>query len=100
MRRQSGIGLDGPKRQGDTTMLTKSEIALSLAIILGTASAATAATKQPIHHHQGTVAQRHLRAAPGSSAYGFAAPIRVQQPNSGNGIGTNFLSSGEGTIAN
>jgi hypothetical protein len=88
-------GLIPPVRQGDTTMLTKSKIALSLALVLGMASAAAAATKHPIHHHQGAVVER---VAPAGTAYGYAAPSHVRQPNSGSGIGNNFLSSGCGTV--
>jgi hypothetical protein len=88
------------------TMFNTTKIALSVAIILGTVSGGFAATKHPSHNHRGTAAQRQAPAATaentafGSSAYGYATPFRIPQPNSGNGIGTNFLSSGEGTIAN
>lgn len=43
-------------------MLNKTKIALSLAIVLGAASGATAATKHPVHRHQ-TVAERQVPAA-------------------------------------
>jgi hypothetical protein len=72
-------------------MLTK--IALALALTLGVASAASAATKHPIHHHRGAVVQQQAAPA-GNSAYGYVA-----FPNgSGNQKerGTNFLSSGCG----
>ena len=73
-------------------MLSKAKFALSLAIVLGTASAGLAATKHPVHHRQTSV-ERHVPAA--NSAYGYAAPSsRV------NGGGTSFESSGEGAIAN
>jgi hypothetical protein len=86
-------------------MFNNIKIALSVAIVLGTVSGGFAATKHPTHNHRGTVAQRAPAATAGSTAFGsaasgYASPFRVPQPNSGNGIGTNFLSSGEGTIAN
>jgi len=88
-------------------MLSKTKIALSLAIVLGTASAGLAATKHPVRHRPTSVERQMPAGNPvfGGSAYGYspsgyAAPHRVPEPNSGAGIGTNFLSSGEGTIAN
>ena len=36
-------------------MLTKSKIALSIALVLGTAPAAMAATKHPVHHQRAGV---------------------------------------------
>ena len=49
-------------------MLNKTKIALSLAIVLGTATAGLAATKHPVNHHRVAV-ERQLS---GASAYGFA----------------------------
>jgi hypothetical protein len=49
-------------------MLSKFGIALSLAVVLGTASAALAATKHPVHHHW--VAKRQLS---GAGAYGYSS---------------------------
>jgi hypothetical protein len=49
-------------------MLTKSKIALSLVVVLGTASGAMAATKHKVHHH--AAAQ-----APASAAYGAAKTV-------------------------
>jgi hypothetical protein len=74
-------------------MLSKSKIVLSLAIVLGTASAGLAATKHhPVRQQRASV-ERQVPAA--NSAYGYASPSsRV------NGGGTSFESSGEGTIAN
>jgi hypothetical protein len=87
-------------------MFNMTKIALSMAIVLGTVSGGLAATKHPTRHHRGTAVVRQAPAATagntafGSAAFGYAAPFRVPQPNTGSGIGTNFLSSGEGTIAN
>jgi hypothetical protein len=84
-------------------MFNRTNIALALAIALGTTSGGFAATKHPIHHHRGAVAQRQAPAgtegyaAFGSSASGYATPFHVPEPNSGAGIGTNFLSTGCGT---
>jgi hypothetical protein len=58
-------------------MLNKTKIALSLAIVLGTASAGLAATKHPVVHHRVAV-ERQLS---GASAYGFAN----ESPSTGNG---------------
>ena len=82
-------------------MLTTSKIAISLALALGTVSAATAVPRHPVHHQRAAVerqvpAGREGNAVLGGSAYGYAAPFRVPQPNAGAGIGTNFLSSGCG----
>jgi hypothetical protein len=86
-------------------MSTKSKIAFALVMVLGTASAAMAAAKHPVHHHQGAVVERHVPAGSaygyathGYDTYGYAVPFRVPQPNSGSGIGNNFLSSGCGTV--
>jgi hypothetical protein len=51
-------------------MFDKTKFALSFALVLGTASAAMAGTKHPIHHHRVAVAQR----LPGTTAYGYAKP--------------------------
>jgi hypothetical protein len=60
-------------------MLNKTKIALSLAIVLGTASAGLAATKHPVVHHRVAV-ERQLS---GASAYGFAN--ESANPATGNG---------------
>jgi hypothetical protein len=44
-------------------MLTKSKIALSLALVLGTATAATAAPKHPVHRQQAAVERQVPSAA-------------------------------------
>jgi hypothetical protein len=54
-------------------MLNKSKIALALMLVLGTASAATAATKHPVRHrttveHRTTIAHQSI----GRGAYGYA----------------------------
>jgi hypothetical protein len=49
-------------------MSTKSKIALSLALALGTASAAMAAPKHVVHHHRIAAA----RPLSGANAYGYA----------------------------
>jgi hypothetical protein len=51
-------------------MLTKSKIALSLMLVLGTASVATAATKHPVRH-QRTAVERQVPASAYQS-YGSA----------------------------
>jgi hypothetical protein len=80
--------------KGDTTVLTNSNIALSLALVLCTVSAGMAASKHPVHHSRThVVASTRGNAAFGSSAYGYATPFRVRVPNSLEG-------TGEGTIAN
>ena len=50
-------------------MFNKTKVALSLALVLGAASAAMAAPKHPVHHHQAAV----VRQLPGASAFGFAS---------------------------
>jgi hypothetical protein len=51
-------------------MFNKTTIALSIAIILSTASAGFAASKHPLHHlHQRSVVERQRS---GAGAYGFA----------------------------
>jgi hypothetical protein len=67
---QSSMGLEAPNSYGDTTMLTKSKIALSLVLVLGAASAATAATKHPVRH-QRTAVERQVPATAYQS-YGSA----------------------------
>jgi hypothetical protein len=52
-------------------MLSKMKIALSFAIVLGTASAALAATKHPAHRHHWAVGHQLA----GSSAYGNAGLV-------------------------
>ena len=69
-----GQGDNGNKK--DDAMLTKLNIALSAALLLGTASAALAASKHPIRHLDRDV-QRNVVvpggfAYPGYSAYGSA----------------------------
>jgi hypothetical protein len=49
------------------TMVSTSKIALSLAIILGAASGAMAATKHPVHHR--VAVERQVA---GANAYGYA----------------------------
>ena len=44
-------------------MLTKSKIALSIALVLGTASAAMAAPKHPVHRHQTAIVHQVPAAA-------------------------------------
>ena len=57
-------------------MVSKSKIALFLAIVLGAASGAMAATKHPVHHR---VAVEHQQ---GASAYGYAnSGYAAPQPN-------------------
>jgi hypothetical protein len=51
-------------------MLTKTKIALSAALVLGTASAALAATKHPVRHDEKAVQARTT--AQGANAYGYA----------------------------
>jgi hypothetical protein len=52
-------------------MFSKTRIALSLAIVLGAASAATAATKHPVHHYRVAV----TRQVSGASAYGNSGGV-------------------------
>jgi hypothetical protein len=59
---------DDITRQGAMTMLSKTRIALSIAIVLVTASAGMAATQHRIHHHRASI-ERQL---PGASTYGYA----------------------------
>jgi hypothetical protein len=53
------------------TMLSRTKIALALAIVLGAASAAMAATTHPAHHHRAAV-KRQLS---GAGAYGYASSV-------------------------
>jgi hypothetical protein len=50
-------------------MLTKSKIILSLALVLGTASVATAATKHSVHLRQSGIVRQVAPAASGNSVY-------------------------------
>jgi hypothetical protein len=56
-------------------MVSKSKIALSLALVLGTASVAMAATKHPVHHRVAVEQQA------GANAYGYANSGYTAQPN-------------------
>ena len=56
-------------------MSNKMRTALSLAIVLGAASGATAATKHQKHHHPGTTIERKMPQDPYGS-YGMAAASR------------------------
>ena len=49
-------------------MLNKSKTALVLALVLGAASGATAATKHPVHHQRSAVERQRS----GANAYGYA----------------------------
>jgi hypothetical protein len=49
-------------------MFNKTKIAFSLALVVGTASAAMAVTKHSVHHHRVAVA----RPLPGAGAHGYA----------------------------
>ena len=51
-------------------MLTKTKIALSAALVLGTAVSALAATKHPVRHDDKAVQERTT--TQGANAYGFA----------------------------
>lgn len=57
-------------------MLIKTKIALSLAMVLGLASVATAAPKHPVHRHQ-TAVERQVPAA-ALQSFGSAAVHPVQ----------------------
>jgi hypothetical protein len=60
-------------------MLTKSKIALSLALVLGTASAAMATPKHPVHRHQTAVV--HQVPAAAYQSFGSARGTgRAQEP--------------------
>jgi hypothetical protein len=89
-------------------MFNKTKIAVSVAIILGTASAAMAATKHPVHRHGAAV--RHQLS--GAGAYGYAGFGHTYPPSvldvlrreaAGDRLcwgGNCDPVSGEGTIAN
>jgi hypothetical protein len=60
-------------------MLTKSKIALSFALMLGTGSAALAATKHPIRHQRMSI-ERQMR-DPAYQSFGSArGPAQIQEP--------------------
>ena len=64
-------------------MITKSKIGLSLALVLATASAATAAPKHPVRGRSATVHSAMVRHLPASSylSFGSAAGARpVMEP--------------------
>src|SRR5215831_17007092 len=62
-----------PRHKGDTAMLTNSKIALSVALVLATASVAAAAPKHPVRHQTPTV--QH------AGAYlSFASASRTNSP--------------------
>ena len=71
-REGSGIRheLATPDEKEEETMSIKTNIALSLAVILGTASAALAAPKHAVHHHQAAVVHQIPNSA--YQAYGSA----------------------------
>jgi hypothetical protein len=89
-RLSTGLGIARQIRRH--IMLTKSKIALSLAIVLGTASVAMAAPKHPVHRQQTTVE----RQVPASAylSYGSArgkvsepAYMRIQDQDLKNSLG-------------
>jgi hypothetical protein len=86
--------LVSPDQQGDTDMFVDMRVVAAAVIALGSASAAIAASKHPAHRRQAAVVRQVPAGA--ASAYGYATPFRVPEPDSGAGIGTNFLSSGCG----
>jgi hypothetical protein len=55
-----------PDKQEDTMMSGKSKVALAVAIVLGTASAAVSAPKHPLHQRHQAMVKQHvpLRAYP------------------------------------
>jgi hypothetical protein len=61
------------------TMLTKSKIALSLALVFGTASATMAAPKHPVQRHQ-TAVVRQVPAAAYQSFGSARGTGRVHEP--------------------
>jgi|HubBroStandDraft_6_1064221.scaffolds.fasta_scaffold3494431_1 hypothetical protein len=61
-------------------MLTKSKIALSLALVLGTASGAMAATKHPVHHQRAAV-ERQVPADAYQSFGSVRGPGQRQEPS-------------------
>ena len=54
-------------------MLTKSKIGLSIALVLATASAATAAPRHPVRQHSATVHSAMARQLPASSYLSFGS---------------------------
>jgi hypothetical protein len=62
----------------NTNMFIKSKIALSLALVLATASAAIAAPKHPVRHHAATA--KHLPASPYLSFGSVGGAGRVAKP--------------------
>jgi hypothetical protein len=60
-------------------MSIRSKIALSLVLVLGTASAALSAPKHPVHLHRVAVERQLL----GASAYGYANPANPARTTSG-----------------
>jgi hypothetical protein len=60
-------------------MLTKSKIALSLALVLGTASGAMAATKHPVHHQRASV-ERQVPAGAYQSYGSVRSAGQLQEP--------------------
>jgi hypothetical protein len=75
-------------------MLTK--IAFALALTLGAASAASAVTKHPIHHHNRAAVQPQAPAGYGTYGYHGPAPYVPYRFGNPNGGGTNFQSEGCG----
>ena len=61
-------------------MLTNSKIALSLALVLATASAATAASKQPVRHNT-AIAGSHLSLDSASSTGSVSPAGSVDKPS-------------------
>ena len=61
-------------------MLTNSKIALSLALVLATASAATAASKQPVRHNT-AIAGSHLSLDSVSSTGSVSRASSVDKPS-------------------
>ena len=62
-------------------MLTNSKIALSLALVLATASAATAASKQPVRHNT-AIAGSHLSLDSVSSTSSVSPAGSLDKPSS------------------
>jgi hypothetical protein len=74
-------------------MLLKSEIALSLALVLGTASVATAATKHSVHLGQSAGARQAQPASYGmpvyDSKYAYDSALPSSQGSSASGYPSN-----------
>src|SRR5215831_4207303 len=68
---------EGPSAQGDTTMLTNSNIALSIALVLATASAAIAAPRHAVRHQTATTVQQ----SPAGAYLSFASASRTNSAN-------------------